>query len=118
MIRRVERNNRPAEYGECPWSIRQTGIYHRLVYEPDGSQHKSIFILVAPSSIIDDEITKSLSQHHCAGGVMNPAFAVHERLVLDSLRGWMDYMVWLESEVKHVVRKCPLSGLGEIGPNH
>lgn len=88
------------------------------MYEPDGSQHKSIFILVAPSSIIDDEITKSLSQHHCAGGVMNPAFAVHERLVLDSLRGWMDYMVWLESEVKHVVRKCPLSGLGEIGPNH
>lgn len=105
VIRRVERNNRPVKNGECPWSIRQTGIYHRLAYEPGGSRHKSTFVLVAPSSIVDDEITKNLAQHHCAEGAMNPAFAVHERLVLDSLRGWMDYMVWLESEAKQDVRK-------------
>ncbi|PKY07200.1 hypothetical protein P168DRAFT_90161 [Aspergillus campestris IBT 28561] len=112
VIRRVERNNRPVKNGECPWSIRQTGIYHRLAYEAVGSQHKSTFILVAPSSIVDDEITKSLAQHHCADGVMNPAFAVHERLVLDSLRGWMDYMAWLESEVKQDSNRVIVSKMG------
>lgn len=34
---------------------------------------------------------------------MKPAFAVHERLVLDSLKGWMDYMAWLEEESKQKV---------------
>lgn len=103
MIRRVERNNRPVEKGECPWSIRQTGVYHKLRYPGNGSQDQSVFILVAPSRAAEDDIAACFRETSLEKDTMKPAFAVHERLVLDSLKGWTDYMAWLEEESKQKV---------------
>lgn len=103
VIRRVERNNRSVEQGECPWSIRQTGVYHKLRYPDSASPDKSVFILVAPSRVAEDDIAACFQEASPEKDTMKPGFAVHERLVMDSLKGWMEYMAWLEEESKQKV---------------
>ncbi|KAK6814772.1 hypothetical protein RU639_009768 [Aspergillus parasiticus] len=100
VIRRVERNQRSTSKGECPWSIRQTGVYQKLTYPHDGSTSSSVFILIAPSRTVETEVSVCLSGSEFEGEVMTPHFSVHERLIADGLRSWMDYMAWLESECK------------------
>ncbi|KAB8220891.1 hypothetical protein BDV33DRAFT_171515 [Aspergillus novoparasiticus] len=100
VIRRVERNQRSTSKGECPWSIRQTGVYQKLTYPHDGSPNSSVFILIAPSRTVENEVSQCLSESESEGEVMTPHFSVHERLIADGLRSWMDYMAWLESECK------------------
>ncbi|KAK1142094.1 hypothetical protein N8T08_008177 [Aspergillus melleus] len=111
VIRRVERNNRPVEQGECPWSIRQTGVYHKLRYPDSSSQDKSVFILVAPSRTAEDDIAACFRETSLEKDTMSPAFAVHERLVVDSLRGWMEYMAWLEEESKQKSNRVLVSDI-------
>ncbi|KAE8418691.1 hypothetical protein BDV36DRAFT_294916 [Aspergillus pseudocaelatus] len=100
VIRRVERNQRPTSKGECPWSIRQTGVYHKLTYPHDGSPSSSVFILIAPSRTVENEVSQCFPGSSSGGEVMTPHFSVHERLMADGLRSWMEYMAWLESECK------------------
>lgn len=107
VIRRVERNQRSTSKGECPWSIRQTGVYQKLTYPHDGSPSSSVFILIAPSHTVENEVSLCLSGSEFEGEVMTPHFSVHERLISDSLGSWMDYMAWLESECKQKV--CSLA---------
>ncbi|OGM44678.1 hypothetical protein ABOM_007453 [Aspergillus bombycis] len=100
VIRRVERNQRPTSKGECPWSIRQTGVYHKLTYPHDGSASSSVFILIAPSRTTENEVSQCFPGSPFEGEVMKPHFSIHERLIADGLSCWMDYMAWLESECK------------------
>ena len=103
VIRRVERNQRPTSKGECPWSIRQTGVYQKLTYPHDGSPSSSVFILIAPSRTVESEVSQCFAGSSSEGEVMTPHFSLHERLMADGLRSWTDYMAWLESECKQKV---------------
>ncbi|KAE8147851.1 hypothetical protein BDV25DRAFT_142369 [Aspergillus avenaceus] len=100
VIRRVEHNRRANSAGECPWSIRQTGVYHKLTYPHSGSSSTSMFILVAPSGVIEDDVHRCFPKSSTKGDTVLPHFSLHESLVVDSLRGWMEYMGWLEDECK------------------
>ncbi|KAI9036742.1 uncharacterized protein KD926_001376 [Aspergillus affinis] len=111
VIRRVERNNRPVELGECPWSIRQTGVYHKLRYPNRDSPDKSMFILVAPSRSAENCIETCFREASSEKEIMKPAFTVHERLVMDSLKGWMEYMAWLEEESKQKSNRVLVSDI-------
>ncbi|PLB50949.1 hypothetical protein P170DRAFT_354283 [Aspergillus steynii IBT 23096] len=111
VIRRVERNNRSVEQGECPWSIRQTGVYHKLRYPDSASEDKSVFILVAPSRVAEGDIAACFQETSPEKDTMKPAFVVHERLVMDSLKGWMEYMAWLEEESKQKSNRVLVSDI-------
>ncbi|KAB8232877.1 uncharacterized protein BDW43DRAFT_97098 [Aspergillus alliaceus] len=100
VIRRAERNQRPTSQGECPWSIRQTGVYHKLTYPHDGSSSSSAFILIAPSHAVENEVSQSFQGSPVEEDIMKPHFSMHESLIADGLKGWMDYMAWLEAECK------------------
>ncbi|EAA63964.1 hypothetical protein AN1788.2 [Aspergillus nidulans FGSC A4] len=95
VMRRVERNGKLAP--GCPWSIRQTGVYQKLVQPADSSQEAiSTFFLVAPSSAIESDLMRNL------GDITNnvkAAFLIHKSIVAESLAGWMDYMCWLEEQL-------------------
>ncbi|KAL2822810.1 hypothetical protein BDW59DRAFT_163620 [Aspergillus cavernicola] len=100
VIRRVEQNGRLSP--ECPWSIRQTGIYQKLVRPEDKSQTpSSLFFLVAPSSVAESNVVEVLSgiKSDDADAVTS-SFSVHICLVAEGLVGWMDYMCWLEEQLK------------------
>ncbi|KAE8373555.1 hypothetical protein BDV26DRAFT_285023 [Aspergillus bertholletiae] len=105
VIRRVELNQRPTSKLECPWSIRQTAVYHRLTYPHDGSPCSSVFILVAPSRAVENEVSQCLPGSPSEGEIMKPHFSIHESLIADSLRNWMDYMTWLESECNQMAHR-------------
>ncbi|KAL4908770.1 hypothetical protein BDW74DRAFT_73032 [Aspergillus multicolor] len=94
-MRRVEQNGRPSG---CPWSIRQTGVYHKLGKPGDRSQEPtSVLFLVAPSFAIDSNVLPAAdgrTDHTEA------VFSIHRRIVAESLMGWVGYMSWLEDELK------------------
>ncbi|KAL3471754.1 hypothetical protein BJX99DRAFT_262972 [Aspergillus californicus] len=100
VIRRVEPNGRalPA----CPWSIRQTGVYHKSVRLGEMSRDPvSVFLLVAPSSAAETDILEVLSTATSNNSdAVSVAFQAHKTLVAESLTGWMDYMSWLEYQLK------------------
>ncbi|KAL5336636.1 hypothetical protein BJX70DRAFT_400422 [Aspergillus crustosus] len=100
VIRRVERNNRVSQ--DYPWSIRQTGVYQKLVQPDDRSQDPSaVFFLVAPSSAAEKSILPGLDDAASdLPGAVRLAFKVHKGLVAESLMGWADYMCWLEDELR------------------
>lgn len=99
VIRRVERHDRSPEN---PWSVRQTGVYHKLTYE-QRSQPKSTFILLAPSSTAEKGLLDQLNCEITEDDITTSAFSVHQRLLADSLEGWMEYMEWLEKVTKRLV---------------
>ncbi|KAE8353248.1 hypothetical protein BDV28DRAFT_133503 [Aspergillus coremiiformis] len=100
VIRRVENKLRPTSQGESPWSIRQTGVYHKLTYPHDGSSSTSAFVLVAPSRAVETEVSHSFPRRPSGEDITKLHFSMHESLIVDGLRGWMDYMAWLEAECK------------------
>ncbi|KAL4865572.1 hypothetical protein BDV12DRAFT_199981 [Aspergillus spectabilis] len=116
VIRRVERNNRASP--DYPWSIRQTGVYQRLVQPDDMSQDPTVVLfLVAPSSSAEDNILQDLdSKISATAKAVQSAFAVHKNLVAESLVGWAEYMCWLEDQLKiRSARMCakPILGIGK-----
>ncbi|KAL4929013.1 uncharacterized protein BDV17DRAFT_81403 [Aspergillus undulatus] len=100
VLRRVERNRRPPP--ECPWSIRQTGVYQKLSHRgSEASGSNSVFLLIAPSSTAEDDVAERLALKAPEDvEAATSAFSVHECLVTESLRGWMDYLCWLEEQLK------------------
>ncbi|KAL5050652.1 hypothetical protein BDW71DRAFT_172892 [Aspergillus fruticulosus] len=95
-MRRVEQNGRSSP--GCPWSIRHTGVYQRLVCPVDDSRESSsTILLVAPSAAIESSVLEMATDS--SSNVKN-AFSVHRSIVAGSLTGWMDYMCWLEDQLK------------------
>jgi hypothetical protein len=60
-----------------------------------------LFLLVAPSSTAEKSVLDSLfgSESEC-GDSIGWALSVHGPLVSESLTGWVDYMCWLEEQLK------------------
>jgi hypothetical protein len=113
VLRRVELHGRELEDGQPPWSIRQTGVYHKLSALADSQdsplvhstssleEPNTIFILIAPSRSFEKQLSQllELSSDHRATGPCN----IYRLLVADSLSGWLDYMTWLEEALKEQV---------------
>ncbi|KAL5000152.1 hypothetical protein BDV10DRAFT_193168 [Aspergillus recurvatus] len=100
-MRRVEQNGRSSP--GCPWSIRHTGVYQRLVCSVDDLREpSSTILLVAPSSAIESSVLEMATD---SSNNLNNAFSVHKSIVAGSLTGWMDYMCWLEDQLKLKVCK-------------
>ncbi|KAL2870348.1 uncharacterized protein BJX67DRAFT_280794 [Aspergillus lucknowensis] len=100
VMRRVEWNGRSLP--ECPWSIRQTGVYHKLAdFENMPRESASIFLLLAPSSALESDVSQAISRTTWdSGGPANWPFSIHKCVVAESLLGWMDYLCWLEEQLR------------------
>lgn len=68
-----------------------------------------MFILIAPSPAVQDGMSRLLKQDVSGGCKMVPLFALHKALIEDSLKGWLDYMGWLEEESKEKCNRTLLS---------
>ncbi|OCK74722.1 hypothetical protein K432DRAFT_363217 [Lepidopterella palustris CBS 459.81] len=112
VLRRAERNNRDLTEGQVPWSIRQTAVYHKSCHDPSHSESttsaesdplplesRPVFLLIAPSEAFEKRLAESAQL-----GILNTRAVspqnVTRLLVSDSLKGWMDYMTWLEERLK------------------
>jgi hypothetical protein len=114
VLRRVELHHREVEDGQPPWSIRQTGVYHKLntPANPQNSplahsmsspeQSNSTFIIIAPSKNFEAQLSKSLDLSMADDRAIGP-WNIYRLLVADCLSGWLDYMTWLEEALKEQV---------------
>jgi len=114
VLRRAELNNRQPN----PWSIRQTGVYHKIVYSRDSKEPISTFILVSPSPDVDEQMHMHLQRGCLDHDKMKPSNLVHQILVADSLSGWMDYTAWLEEQYRQkfnciIVSDIQVAGQGQ-----
>jgi hypothetical protein len=108
MLRRVELNGRDASNGGEPWSIRQTAVYHNLSEhtspkeKPRKANLKSTFLLIAPSENVEWHRSQYLENTTGAGKTISQVvpWNLHQILIADSMRGWMDYMASLEERLK------------------
>lgn len=110
----MERHNRELEDGQSPWSIRQTGVYHKLSAPVDSEdsrlgcftsplkQCSSTFVFIAPSQIFEGQLSQSLELSISDDRAIGP-WNIHRLLVADCLAGWLDYMTWLEESLKENV---------------
>jgi hypothetical protein len=115
MLRRVELKNRAVAEGDSPWSIRQTAVYHRLepktkacdLPQQEGqvvpAEFRSTVLLISPSENAELQCDECLEQITSNGRAPFSAWNAHRILIADSLRGWMDYMAYLEQRLKHQV---------------
>lgn len=116
MLRRVELKDREVAEGDSPWSIRQTAVCHKLEQKTkpcDTNQQKqgsvisvdsrSTFLLVSPSENVQLQFSDCLEKTTTAGDSPLSTWNIHRILIADSLRGWMDYMAYLEQRLKHQV---------------
>ncbi|KAF2796751.1 hypothetical protein K505DRAFT_189315, partial [Melanomma pulvis-pyrius CBS 109.77] len=114
VLRRAELNNRKLTEGQSSWSIRQTAVYHRRIpilpsaHDSDSildaRRYRSVFLLISPS--------KSFERHlkSCADVSATEEHAMSWQnilrlLVLDTIKGWQEYMAWMEGEIKEQVRR-------------
>ena len=114
VLRRVELHGRELEEGQPPWSIRQTGVYHRLSVSTDSEdsplanpispseQFNSTFILIAPSQNFEAQLSQSFELSIADDRAIGP-WNIYRLLVANSLSGWLDYMTWLEDSLKEQV---------------
>jgi hypothetical protein len=103
MLRRVELHGRGPSKGPSSWSIRQTAVYHRYEYSFAGHERpKSMFLFIAPSKNAEGQISQCLENTMDETSPIYP-WDVQSLLVADSLKGWMDYMACLETELKRKV---------------
>jgi hypothetical protein len=118
MLRRAELKEREVTEGDSPWSIRQTAIYYRLesrtkaISLPKEKQSsiisagcRSTFLLIAPSKNVEQQFAETLDQTVIPAQTPLSAWNTHRILIADSLRGWMDYMAYLERRLKHQVSR-------------
>lgn len=119
VIRRVQLHNRELVEGQSPWSIRQTGVYQRLIYDSNWSDltsstnkySKSTFLLIAPSESIESQISECMERVNSHGGDALSPWIVHLLLIAESQEGWMDYMAWLEKGLKQQASSTLTSGV-------
>lgn len=109
VFRRVELHNRELEEGQSPWSIRQTGVYHKLNASPRSGdspssleQSSSMFILIAPSKIFEAQVFQLLDLTISDDAAIRP-WNIYRLLIAGSLSGWLNYMTWLEGALKKQV---------------
>ena len=107
VLRRVELHGRPSIEGQSPWSIRQTAVYSQYtrsgaISKETSRDRKSTFLLISPSGKAEKQLT-SFSESELANERVSPSGKIHLLLVADSSSGWMEYMAWLEAQLKDLV---------------
>lgn len=109
MLRRVELKNREVTEGDSIWSIRQTAVYQRREPCMQAQQksivpveYRSTFLLVSPSKNVELQFAEYLDEATGSAAPLS-VWNTHRILIADSLRGWMDYMAYLEKRLKHQV---------------
>ncbi|KAH9211753.1 hypothetical protein DL95DRAFT_369317 [Leptodontidium sp. 2 PMI_412] len=129
MLRRVELNGRNGADGECPWSIRQTAVYHQLTCEKqclnlgqvvnvnEMYDSRSTFLLVAPFESAKAQFTDGLEQKLSGETAGFSCWNTHRILVADSLRGWSDYMAFLQKKLKDQSNEIVLATVGNNKAN-
>jgi hypothetical protein len=113
VFRRVELHDRELEEKQSPWSIRQTGVYHKLRIARDSQdqqhseqQSSSMFIFIAPSKTFEDQISGKLDLSVSDDVAVEP-WNIYRILIGGSLSGFPDYIVWLEDCLKEHVSFAP-----------
>ncbi len=74
-----------------------------------------MMLLVAPSQSIELALQGSrvgTFREECAVG----SWELHALLVADSLRGWLEYMVWIEKRLREQVSPIPKPALSSCPP--
>ncbi|KAG4422124.1 hypothetical protein IFR04_004751 [Cadophora malorum] len=117
MLRRAELNGRSEEDGESPWSIRQTAVYHKLTCDDRSNVSGSTFLLVAPSDNFKSQFTDCLESSTADETETLSCWNTHRILCADSLRGWSDYMVWLQKKLKEQSNEIVLATVGNNKAN-
>lgn len=109
ILRRVELHGRKLVEGQSPWSIRQTAVYHNdrecqneTEMEQSVGKIWSTFILIAPSPNVERKLCQLFHSSIIENNAI-PSIYVHALLVVDSMKGWQDYLAWLGAEVKRLV---------------
>jgi len=111
VLRRVELNGRSGKDGECPWSIRQTAVHHKLSTalcgvdsEPNTeSSCRSTFLLITASDKARSQIENCLDRILPSQLARLASWNIHRILIIDSLGGWADYMAYLGHKLKEQV---------------
>ncbi|KAH0558401.1 hypothetical protein GP486_004941 [Trichoglossum hirsutum] len=122
ILRRAELNNRKLTEGQSPWSIRQTAVYHKFslnsapskpsVYHTSPLQTpRSTFLLITPSQIAENQLHESFEPSVLDGGTIS-LWNIHRLLIADSLSGWMDYMAWMEVQLREQSSCVALTNAG------
>jgi len=117
MLRRAELNGRSEEDGESPWSIRQTAVYHKLTCDDRSSVSGSTFLLVAPSDNFRSQLKECLESSTADETETLSCWNTHRILCADSLKGWSDYMVWLQKKLKEQSNEIVLATVGNNKAN-
>jgi hypothetical protein len=115
VFRRVEWHGREES---SPWSIRQTGVYHRLSISPSATAmecsspggfaipRQSRYLIISPSIAIDTLLvesakTESACYWNCKEAI--DPWKLHRSVVSEGLRNWTTYLVWIESQLRELV---------------
>jgi len=98
----VERNGRPR--GD-PWSLRQTGIYHRTGLQDD----RSCYILLQPTECTRRKLDAALrSPDDYAAGIVQTLVRTHGAILLSMAENWPDYIRDLSAQLDELVCAVPL----------
>jgi hypothetical protein len=89
--------------GQSPYSIRQTAVYHRWNSNSALSKAGVIAILVAPSRTVELQLENCV-EHGTVSEKAIASWKLYQLLVTDSIRGWMEYMAWLNEELRKLVQ--------------
>ncbi|KAF8849338.1 hypothetical protein BDZ45DRAFT_732300 [Acephala macrosclerotiorum] len=121
ILRRVELHGREDEDDLGPWSIRQTAVYYQSgISEEDLAskvQSGSTILLVAPSENVEWQLAQYLDTVTSDNAMVMNAWDVHRILIADSMRGWMDYMAYLESRLKEQSDRIVCATVGDHEEN-
>ncbi|EAW19030.1 uncharacterized protein NFIA_089880 [Aspergillus fischeri NRRL 181] len=77
----------------------------------------SVFILIAPSHAAEKSIAHRLPENVSQNDTFRQDFLIHECIVSDSLKGWMDYQAWLEAESKQIANRVLVLDILQRGNN-
>jgi hypothetical protein len=64
------------------------------------------FLLIAPSRSIEDQVSKAMELSTSDEPGISP-WNIHLLFVAESMEGWMDYMAWIEADIKEQVSSNP-----------
>ncbi|EKG19678.1 hypothetical protein MPH_03059 [Macrophomina phaseolina MS6] len=119
VLRRVELHGRRITEDESPWSIRQTAVYHKLNPHMlrksvrSMPEHQSVYLLINPSNSGEQQVDQLLELAHFKEQEI-PHFFIHSLLIADSLHGWMEYLAWIERDLKDRSDRITFSKLGTM----
>jgi hypothetical protein len=103
ILRRVELHHRKLMEGQSPYSIRQTAVYHSWNSNSAPNKAGGITILVAPSRTVESQLENCV-EHGIVSQKTIASWKLYQLLVTDSIRGWMEYMAWLNEELRKLVQ--------------